>query len=188
MNGFNNGFAYVKWKCWNLESDAWYIIAGNIVRWCSQRKCIIGGNVTHSQLRTYVTYSWSNFLIRLPTSHITEAMDGSLNYLNSIKYWDILLILVNFCRFRVIIEMLKPDKPDSATTLKGLDYIDVPGLSKRDYRLNFFAHKEGTFSAKVRSMCLCTRFRSCSMPPPPLSILISLRHLHKPLPLTAFKA
>ncbi|KAJ7360567.1 hypothetical protein OS493_015671 [Desmophyllum pertusum] len=52
-------------------------------------------------------------------------------------------------RFRVIIEMLKPDKPDSATTLKGLDYIDVPGLSKREYRLNFFAHKEGTFSAKV---------------------------------------
>lgn len=45
--------------------------------------------------------------------------------------------------------MLKPDKPDSATTLKGLDYIDVPGLSKREYRLNFFAHKEGTFSAKV---------------------------------------
>lgn len=55
-------------------------------------------------------------------------------------------------RFRVIIEMLKPDKPDSATTLKGLDYIDVPGLSKREYRLNFFAHKEGTFSAKVRNM------------------------------------
>ena len=54
-------------------------------------------------------------------------------------------------RFRVIIEMLKPDKPDSATTLKGLDYIDVPGLSKREYRLNFFAHKEGTFSAKVRN-------------------------------------
>lgn len=47
--------------------------------------------------------------------------------------------------------MLKPDKPDSATTLKGLDYIDVPGLSKREYRLNFFAHKEGTFSAKVRN-------------------------------------
>lgn len=54
-------------------------------------------------------------------------------------------------RFRVIIEMLKPEKPDSATTLKGLDYVDVPGLSKRDYRLSFFAHKEGTFSAKVRS-------------------------------------
>jgi len=51
--------------------------------------------------------------------------------------------------------MRKPDKPDNATTLKlkkGLDYIDVPGLSKREYRLNFFAHKEGTFSAKVRSI------------------------------------
>jgi len=48
--------------------------------------------------------------------------------------------------------MIKPDKPDSATTLKGLDYIDVPGLSKREYKLNFFAHKEGTFSAKVRNM------------------------------------
>ena len=57
-----------------------------------------------------------------------------------------------FVRFRVFIEMLKPDKPDSATTLKGLDYIDVPGLSKREYRLNFFAHKEGTFGAKVRNI------------------------------------
>ena len=56
-----------------------------------------------------------------------------------------------YVRFRVIIEMLKPDRPDSATTLKGLDYIDVPGLSKREYKLNFFAHKEGTFSAKVRN-------------------------------------
>lgn len=56
-----------------------------------------------------------------------------------------------FVRFRVIIETIKPDKPDSATTLKGLDYIDVPGLSKREYKLNFFAHKEGTFSAKVRN-------------------------------------
>ena len=59
------------------------------------------------------------------------------------------LIFACFVRFRVIIEMLKPDKPDSAITLKGLDYIDVPGLSKREYRLHFFAHKEGTFSAKV---------------------------------------
>ena len=62
-----------------------------------------------------------------------------------------------FVRFRVIIEMMKPDKPDSATTLKGLDYIDVPGLSKREYKLNFFAHKEGTFSAKVRNMAQICR-------------------------------
>ena len=63
-----------------------------------------------------------------------------------------MLFTDHLVRFRVIIEMLKPDKPDSATTLKGLDYIDVPGLSKREYRLNFFAHKEGTFSAKVRNI------------------------------------
>lgn len=114
-------------------------------------------------------------------------MGHSVKYC-SIKYGDILLTLVYFCRFRVIIEMLKPDKPDSATTLKGLDYIDVPGLAKRDYRLNFFAHKEGTFSAKVRTMCLRTRFRSCSMLTPPPSILIFLPHLDQPVPLTAFKA
>lgn len=45
--------------------------------------------------------------------------------------------------------MIKPDKLDAGTTLKGLDYIDVPGSAKRDYKLNFFAHKEGTFGAKV---------------------------------------
>ena len=45
--------------------------------------------------------------------------------------------------------MIKPDKADSSTTLKGLDYIDVAGLSKREYKLNFYSHKEGTFSAKV---------------------------------------
>lgn len=59
--------------------------------------------------------------------------------------------------------MMKPDKPDSATTLKGLDYIDVPGLSKREYKLNFFAHKEGTFSAKVRNMLqICGGFLTVS--------------------------
>ena len=45
--------------------------------------------------------------------------------------------------------MIKPDKLDSATTMKGLDYIDVPGLSKRDYKLHFFCHKEASFAAKV---------------------------------------
>ena len=58
-------------------------------------------------------------------------------------------LVIFFARFKVSIEMLKPDKPDPATTLKGLDYADVPGLSKKEYKLNFYAHKEGTFSAKV---------------------------------------
>ena len=45
--------------------------------------------------------------------------------------------------------MLKPDKLDNATTIKGLHYIDIPGQMKKDYKIDFFAHKEGTFSAKV---------------------------------------
>ncbi|XP_043935458.1 hydrocephalus-inducing protein homolog [Protopterus annectens] len=52
-------------------------------------------------------------------------------------------------RFRILLEMLKPEKLESSTTLKGLDYIDVPALSKKDYKLTFFSHKEGIFSAKV---------------------------------------
>uniref|UniRef100_H2YKD6 Uncharacterized protein n=1 Tax=Ciona savignyi TaxID=51511 RepID=H2YKD6_CIOSA len=52
-------------------------------------------------------------------------------------------------RFKAIVEMIKPDKLDAGTTLKGLDYIDVPGSVKRDYKLNFYAHKEGTYGAKV---------------------------------------
>ncbi|MGH0168092.1 UNVERIFIED_CONTAM: hypothetical protein FKN15_053854 [Acipenser sinensis] len=52
-------------------------------------------------------------------------------------------------RFRVIVELIKPDKLDCTTLLKGLDYIEVPALTKRDYKLNFFSYKEGQFSAKV---------------------------------------
>ncbi|XP_076808093.1 hydrocephalus-inducing protein homolog isoform X2 [Clavelina lepadiformis] len=52
-------------------------------------------------------------------------------------------------RFKVSVEMIKPDRLDAGTTLKGLDYIDVPGSMKRDYKLNFYAHKEGTFGAKI---------------------------------------
>ena len=45
--------------------------------------------------------------------------------------------------------MIRPEKLDSGTTVKGLDYIDVPGNSKRDYKLSFYAHKEGTSQIKV---------------------------------------
>ena len=40
------------------------------------------------------------------------------------------------------IECVKPDKLDPSTTIKGLDYIDVPGMSTRDYKLTFHSHKE----------------------------------------------
>ncbi|XP_064641495.1 hydrocephalus-inducing protein-like isoform X2 [Lineus longissimus] len=52
-------------------------------------------------------------------------------------------------RFKIKFEMMKPDKLDPGTTLKGLDYIDVPGNAKRDYKLTFNAHKEGLSQVKV---------------------------------------
>ncbi|KAM6177458.1 hydrocephalus-inducing protein homolog [Erethizon dorsatum] len=52
-------------------------------------------------------------------------------------------------RFRVTVEMVKPEKQDLSITMKGLDYIDVLSGSKKDYKLNFFSHKEGLCSAKV---------------------------------------
>lgn len=52
-------------------------------------------------------------------------------------------------RFRVVVEMVKPERPDLSITLKGLDYIDVLSGSKKDYRLNFYSYKEGLYSAKV---------------------------------------
>ncbi|CAH2323836.1 Hypothetical predicted protein [Pelobates cultripes] len=53
-------------------------------------------------------------------------------------------------RFRVVVDMVKPERLDSTTTIKGLDYLEVPGAAKRDYKLSFHSHKEGTFSTKVR--------------------------------------
>lgn len=49
----------------------------------------------------------------------------------------------------MFIEVLKPEKPDPATTIRGLDYVDVPGLAKKEYKVNFYAHREGAFSSKV---------------------------------------
>ena len=43
----------------------------------------------------------------------------------------------------------KPVKEATANAVTGLDYIDVPASEKRDYSLNFFAHKEGMVQAKV---------------------------------------
>ena len=51
----------------------------------------------------------------------------------------------------MLIEVVKPERPDATVALKGADYIDVPPLAKSDYRLSFFTYKEGTFNAKVWS-------------------------------------
>lgn len=41
---------------------------------------------------------------------------------------------------------------DRTVKLTGLEYIDVPALGKKDYRLKFYAHKEGSFVAKVSKL------------------------------------
>uniref|UniRef100_UPI003AADF4DB hydrocephalus-inducing protein homolog n=1 Tax=Centroberyx gerrardi TaxID=166262 RepID=UPI003AADF4DB len=52
-------------------------------------------------------------------------------------------------RFRVVIEIVKPERPDATVSLKGLEYIDVPALAKRDYKMSFFTYREAVFNAKV---------------------------------------
>ncbi|XP_048461536.1 hydrocephalus-inducing protein homolog [Rhincodon typus] len=52
-------------------------------------------------------------------------------------------------RFRATMDQIKPERLESTTTLKGLDYIDVPGSSRREYRLTFFTYKEAIISVKV---------------------------------------
>lgn len=51
--------------------------------------------------------------------------------------------------FKVTREILKPDKPDGSLSISGIDYIDVPGDSHREYNLNFLAFKVGTVFTKV---------------------------------------
>ncbi|XP_053255366.1 hydrocephalus-inducing protein homolog [Podarcis raffonei] len=52
-------------------------------------------------------------------------------------------------RFRVTVDMLKPERLELTTTLKTLDYVDVPTAAKKDHKLTFFSYREGMYSAKV---------------------------------------
>lgn len=52
-------------------------------------------------------------------------------------------------RFKVIFEMVKPEKPDLTTTIKGLEYVDVPAGAKKDYKVNYYSHKEGVQQVKA---------------------------------------
>ena len=54
-------------------------------------------------------------------------------------------------RFRVHFDPMKPEKPDPATKIGHLDYIDVPANSSRDFKVTFYAHREGMFIFKVRA-------------------------------------
>uniref|UniRef100_A0A2C9K9X8 HYDIN/VesB/CFA65-like Ig-like domain-containing protein n=1 Tax=Biomphalaria glabrata TaxID=6526 RepID=A0A2C9K9X8_BIOGL len=52
-------------------------------------------------------------------------------------------------RFRVKIEPVKPEKLEPGTTVKGVEYIDVQANGKKDYKLSFYAYKEGISTLKV---------------------------------------
>ncbi|XP_028813720.1 hydrocephalus-inducing protein homolog [Denticeps clupeoides] len=52
-------------------------------------------------------------------------------------------------RFRAVVQITKPERADSTVSFKGLDFIDVPALTKKDYKITFFTYKEGQFNAKV---------------------------------------
>lgn len=52
-------------------------------------------------------------------------------------------------RFRVLMEFVKPDKPDATMSISGLPFIDVPALARKDYQMSFFTYREGQYQTKV---------------------------------------
>ncbi|NXE09199.1 HYDIN protein, partial [Lophotis ruficrista] len=52
-------------------------------------------------------------------------------------------------RFLVSVDVLKPENLESRSVLQGLEYIDVPGSAKKDYKLTFLSYKEGVFNTMV---------------------------------------
>jgi hydrocephalus-inducing protein len=52
-------------------------------------------------------------------------------------------------RFKVIFDIVKQDKTDTSTSIKGYEYIDVAGNGHKEYKLSFYAHKEGLVVFKV---------------------------------------
>lgn len=52
-------------------------------------------------------------------------------------------------RFSVIIDPIRPERLDRSISLHGLNYIDVPALSKKDFQLHFYSFKECTILSRV---------------------------------------
>ena len=72
---------------------------------------------------------------------ITEDIPCKTNYtkLLPIQNW-----LTKAQRFKVHIDLQKPDKPDDSIKLSCANYVDVGPLETVDFKLNFFAYKEQT--------------------------------------------
>ncbi|XP_008942476.1 PREDICTED: hydrocephalus-inducing protein-like, partial [Merops nubicus] len=60
-------------------------------------------------------------------------------------------------RFRVVVDILKPENLERSSVLQGLEYIDVPGSAKKDYKLTFLSYKEGVFNTMVTFLNEVTR-------------------------------
>ena len=61
-------------------------------------------------------------------------------------------------RFRADTQMIRPERLERSVNMYGVDYIEVPALGKKDYKLNFYSFKEGSFLAKVKFL-LCTLYK-----------------------------
>ncbi|XP_029289106.1 hydrocephalus-inducing protein homolog [Cottoperca gobio] len=87
------------------------------------------------------------------TAEPPKAEDTIVNELPAKTHHTELLPVHNWLskqqRFRVLIEILKPDKPDATVSLKGQKYLDVPALANRDCKISFFTYREGQYNAKV---------------------------------------
>ncbi|XP_075242911.1 hydrocephalus-inducing protein-like isoform X4 [Convolutriloba macropyga] len=81
-----------------------------------------------------------------PSANITREIPCKTHYTEILQVNNWMQIQQ---RFKTYIELVKPEKLDSATTLKGLDFVEVPAMSSVDYKLNFFAYREGAYSAKI---------------------------------------
>lgn len=52
-------------------------------------------------------------------------------------------------RFTIIIDNIRPERLDRSVSLHGLNYIDVPALEKKEYKLNFYSFKECIVVSRV---------------------------------------
>ncbi|XP_014823911.1 PREDICTED: hydrocephalus-inducing protein-like isoform X1 [Poecilia mexicana] len=57
--------------------------------------------------------------------------------------------LARLQRFSVLLEVVKPEKPDPTVFLIGHKSIEAPALAKMDYKMSFNAYKEGEYTTKV---------------------------------------
>ncbi|XP_030613884.1 hydrocephalus-inducing protein homolog isoform X2 [Archocentrus centrarchus] len=87
------------------------------------------------------------------TADPPKAEDTIVHELPAKTHHTVLLPVHNWLsrqqRFLVLLEILKPDKPDATVSLEGIKFIDVPAHAKRDYEMSFFTYTEGQRDTKV---------------------------------------